>query len=192
MKKQFFSSLCHFSACVLPPCVHSASDSNTAASLLTKRFILVASVENNKTLNPGRAGEPYVPCCLSSKEQLCLLFNQRRLYSRFFRGAPASCHISEAAMWLWMEISECWWAEDDLNWLLGKQRELPAFRVACWISASTQLSHTLNKKKKDIITCKRKEFNKEPCGFFFTNQRPSLLQKGSILDLNRIYMPLYF
>lgn len=41
-------------------------------------------------------------------------------------GAPASCHISEAAVLLWMEITECWWAEDDHNGLLGKQRLQPA------------------------------------------------------------------
>lgn len=29
--------------------------------------------------------------------------------------APASCHMSEAAVLLWMEITERWWAEEDLN-----------------------------------------------------------------------------
>lgn len=66
-KKASFSSFPHFSACYLPPCVYRGSDTNTAVSLLTKRFILVLSVENNKTLNPRRAGEPYVPCSMSSK-----------------------------------------------------------------------------------------------------------------------------
>lgn len=37
--------------------------------------------------------------------------HQRRLHL----GAPASCHISEAAVLLWMKITERWWAEDDLN-----------------------------------------------------------------------------
>lgn len=36
---------------------------------------------------------------------------QRRLHL----GAPASCHFSEAAGLLWVEITGCWWAEDDLN-----------------------------------------------------------------------------
>lgn len=49
-----------------------------------------------------------------------LLSLQRRLRV----ADPASCHISEAAGLLWMEITERWWAEDDLNWLLGKQRRL--------------------------------------------------------------------
>ena len=30
-------------------------------------------------------------------------------------GAPASCHISQAAMSLWTEITERWWSEKDLN-----------------------------------------------------------------------------
>ena len=47
-----------------PRCVYTGSDSNTAASLLTKRF---TSVENNKTLNRRRAGEPYVARSLFSQ-----------------------------------------------------------------------------------------------------------------------------
>lgn len=39
------------------------------------------------------------------------LSHQRRLHL----ADPASCHISEAAVLLWIEITECWWAEDDLN-----------------------------------------------------------------------------
>lgn len=59
---------------------------------------------------------------------------------------PASCHISEAAVLLWIEITECWWAEDDLNWLLGKQR--PQFAkgglLDCCLSTFILF---LNKKK---------------------------------------------
>lgn len=41
-------------------------------------------------------------------------------------GPPASCHVSEAAGLLWMEITGCHEAEDDHEWLLAKQRALPA------------------------------------------------------------------
>lgn len=68
-------------------------------------------MENNKTLNPGRAGEPYVPCSLSLERAALPPSYQRRLDL----GAPASCQISEAAVLLRMEITECWWAEDDLS-----------------------------------------------------------------------------
>lgn len=66
-----------------------------------------------KTLNPGRAGEPYVPsaACLPQ--------------TAYTEGPPASCHVSEAAGFLWMEITGCHEAEDDHEWLLVKQRALP-------------------------------------------------------------------
>lgn len=46
---------------------------NTAVSLLTKLLFLVQPLENNKTLNPGRAAEPYVPCRLVKEWLYCLL-----------------------------------------------------------------------------------------------------------------------
>lgn len=66
-------------AASLPHSVHRGSDTSTAASLLTKLFILVLSVENNKTLNPRRAGEPYVPCSLSFEGADLPPPHQRRL-----------------------------------------------------------------------------------------------------------------
>lgn len=81
-------------------------------SLLTKLLILVLCAENNKALNPGRAAaEPYVACSLSSKSR----FSSFSPKGAYIWGAPASCHISEAAVLLWMEITEWWWAGEDLN-----------------------------------------------------------------------------
>lgn len=34
---------------------------------------------------------------------------------RLHLGTPTSCHISKAALLLWIEITEGWWAEADLN-----------------------------------------------------------------------------
>lgn len=93
------------------------SDTKKVVSPLTKLFILFLSVGNNKTLNPGWAPEPYAPWSLSL---LCLILPEAALGLGF-------CFLSHfcAAMLLGMAIVEWWWAEDNFNWLLVKQRVPP-------------------------------------------------------------------
>lgn len=101
MKKVNFSSFPQFSASLPPRCMLRGSDTNTAVSLPTKVFILVLSVENNKTLNPGRAGEPYVTCSLSSKSSFAsfspnaLTFGDSCLLPHF----QGSCVIMDRDYW---------------------------------------------------------------------------------------------
>lgn len=64
--KVIFSIFSRFSAPRLLVCF-DGSGTKAAVFLLTKLFILFLSVENNKTLNPGRAQEPYAPRWLSAK-----------------------------------------------------------------------------------------------------------------------------
>lgn len=120
---------------VLPPSLCKGSDTNIAAFLLTKLLILVLSVENNKTLNPGRAGEPYVPCSLSFERAALPPSYQRRF--RF----GGSCLLPD----LW---GSCVIMDGDYRVLVGRRRpqliisetkSAACCRVACWIPASTAI-----------------------------------------------------
>lgn len=163
-----FSGFHHFSACYLSNCLHGGCDTSAAVSPPTKLFVLVLSAENNKALNPGRAEKPHVPCSLSSKSS----FASFSLKALTFRGPCLLPHLWGS--WVIMDGDYwVWWAAEDLKWLLGKQRGLPA-RAACWISTLTQLFCTL----KNPLT---KRLNKGPQGPL--NQRTAAMKESSILVL---------
>lgn len=146
-RKEGVSCYPRFWAC-LPPCwVYSGSDSNAAASLLTKLFILVLSVENNKTWNPGRAGEPYVPRSLFSKSGFASFSPKALTFgpSCLLPHSRGSCVIMDRDYWV----------------LVGRRRPqliirgtktTVSLRVACWIATWTHLSYSWRKKKKTLYS----------------------------------------